>query len=82
MELIYLKVPQVNFYIGKDGAYRQKFKFGYVHLNEVFKLIITRNGKSSNVFPDVIQYITDNILAPKNLFTRKQSVLIMPLGSA
>ena len=82
MELMYLKVPQVNFYIGQDGAYRQKFKFGYEPLNQAFKLIISRNGKSSNVFPDVIQYITDNILTPKDLFTRKQSVLIMPLVSA
>ena len=82
MELICLKMPQVNLYIGQDGSYRQQLKFGHVHLNQILNLIITRHGTSRNVFPDVIQCITDNILAPKNLFTGKQSVLIMPLASA
>ena len=82
MELICLKMPQVNLYIGQDGSYRQQLKFGHVHLNQILNLIITRHGTNRNVFPDVIQCITDNILAPKNLFTGKQSVLIMPLVSA
>ena len=82
MELICLKMPQVNLYIGQDGSYRQQLKFGHVHLNQIFNLIITRHGTNRNVFPEVIQCITDNILAPKNLFTGKQSVLIMPLASA
>ena len=82
MELICLKMPQVNLYIGQDGSYRQQLKFGHVHLNQILNLIITRHGTSRNVFPEVIQCITDNILAPKNLFTGKQSVLIMPLASA
>ena len=82
MELICLKMPQVNLYIGQDGSYRQQLKFGHVHLNQILNLIITRHGTNRNVFPEVIQCITDNILAPKNLFTGKQSVLIMPLASA
>ena len=82
MELICLKMPQVNLYIGQDGSYRQQLKFGHVHLNQILNLIITRHGTNRNVFPEVIQCITDNILAPKNLFTGKQSVLIMPLVSA
>lgn len=82
MELICLKMPQVNLYIGQDGSYRQQLKFGHVHLNQILNLIITRHGTNRNVFPDVIQCVTDNILAPKNLFTGKQSVLIMPLVSA
>ena len=82
MELICLKMPQVNLYIGQDGSYRQQLKFGHVHLNQILNLIITRHGTNRNVFPEVIQCITDNILAPKNLFTGKQSVLIIPLVSA
>ena len=83
MELICLKMPQVNLYIEQNGSYRQQLKFGHGHLNQIFNLIIiTRHGTSRNVFPDMIQCITDNILAPKNLFTGKQSVLIMPLVSA
>lgn len=82
MELICLKMPQVNLYIEQNGSYRQQLKFGHIHLKQIFNLIVTRRGTSKNVFPDMIQCITDNILAPKNLFTGKQSVLIMPLVSA
>lgn len=79
-------MPQVNLYIEQNGSYRQQLKFGHIHLNQmylvkVFNFIITRHGTSKNVFPDMIQCITDNILAPKNLFIGKQSVLIMPLVS-
>ena len=41
MELICLKMPQVNLYIGQDGSYRQQLKFGHVHLNQILNLIIT-----------------------------------------
>ena len=79
MELICLKMPQVNLYIEQHGSYRQQLKFS--HLVKVFNFYVTRHGTSRNVFPDMIQCITDNILAPKTLFTGKQSVLIMPLVS-
>ena len=79
MELICLKMPQVNLYIEQNGSYRQQLKFS--HLVKVFNFMVTRHGTSRNVFPDMIQCITDNILAPKTLFTGKQSVLIMPLVS-
>ena len=49
MELICLKMPQVNFYIGQDRSYRQQLQFGHVHLNQIFNLIITRHGTSRNV---------------------------------
>ena len=62
-------MPQVNLYIEQNGSYRQQLKFS--HLVKVFNFIVTRHGTSKNVFPDMIQCITDNILAPKNLFTRK-----------